>query len=81
MSHSETAEAVTVLGIHDVLSPQLEEEEKRETVQPPPHIFIIIGVGTKFLVKKLKTITLAKKHTDYHIKRFGSYTATIIIFH
>ena len=50
MSHSETAEAMTVLGIHDVLSPQLEERERRETVQPPPHIFIITGVGTKSLV-------------------------------
>ena len=28
--------------------------------------------------EKLNTITLAKKQTDYHIKRFGSYTATII---
>ena len=36
MSRSETAEAGKVLGIHDVLSPQLEE---REIVQNPPHTF------------------------------------------
>ena len=34
MSRSETAEAGTVLGIHDELSPQLKE---REIVQNPPH--------------------------------------------
>ena len=35
-------------------------------------------VARRIHSEKLKTITLAKKQTDYYIKRFGSYTAPII---